>query len=92
MQPAGKKCVWAMRERESLPKHDKMLDAQDLLTYYALRGPADTFISRDTCSNSIAKVFRACFGGGGGGIAQYVANGYRTDLCACVKLSAKGGV
>ena len=38
-----------------------------------LRGPAAIlFISRDTFSDSIANLFRACFpgGGGGGGIAQ----------------------
>ena len=42
------------------------------------RGPAAIlFIARDSCSDSIANVFRACFCGGGGGyrtiIARYVA-------------------
>ena len=53
-----------------------------------LRGPAAiVFISRDTCSDSIAKLFRACFYG--------VSHNYRTicsHRCACVELSTKGGV
>ena len=57
------------------------------------RGPAAVFISRDSCSDSIAKRFRACF--------CAVAHNYRairckmgcrTDVCVCVKLSAKGGI
>ena len=47
-----------------------------------LRGPAAIlFISRDTCSDSIAKLFRACFRGG---IAQLsrdmLQSGYRRDV------------
>ena len=39
-----------------------------------LRGPAAIlFISRDTCSDSIAKLFRACFYG--------VSHNYRAILC-----------
>ena len=56
-----------------------------------LRGPAAIFlISRDPCSDSIAKLFCACFNGGTALIAPYVAKmGYRTDVP--VKLSARGG-
>ena len=40
----------------------------------SLRGPAAIlFISRDTCSDSIAKLFRACFYG--------VSHSYRVILC-----------
>ena len=42
-----------------------------------LRGPATVlFISRDTCSDSIAKLFRPCFYGVS---HNYRAMGYRTD-------------
>ena len=49
------------------------------------RGPAAiVFISRDTCSDSIAKWFCACFNGGGGASHDYRAIcckiGYRTDM------------
>ena len=46
-----------------------------------LKGPAAILISRDTCSYSITKLFRACFCVGGGG--------YRTILVRCV---AKEGI
>ena len=49
-----------------------------------LRGPAAIlFLSRDTCGNSIAKLFRACFHGGGGSHnyrAMRCEMGYRTDV------------
>ena len=53
-----------------------------------LRGPAAIlFISRDACSDSIAKLFRACFCGGGGGyrtiIARYVAKWGIAQMCLC---------
>ena len=56
-----------------------------------LRGPAAIlFISRDTCSDSIAKLFRACFMGYRTIIARYVAKRV-SHRCAFVKLSNNGG-
>ena len=57
------------------------------------------FISRDTCSDTIAKIIGACFcGGGGGGIVRGIAHLSHNTLqngvshrCACVKLNTKGG-
>ena len=48
----------------------------------ALRGPATIlFISRDTCSDSIAKLFRACFYGvSHNNRAIRCKMGYRTDV------------
>ena len=47
-----------------------------------LRGPAAIlFISRDTCSDSIAKLFRACFNGVSHNYrAIRCKMGYRTDV------------
>ena len=57
-----------------------------------LRGPvAILFISRDACSDSIAKILRACFCGVS---HNYRARGLQNGVshrCACVKLSTKGG-
>ena len=58
------------------------LDNVDVaLTVSRLRGPvAILFISRDTCSNSIAKPFSACFYGVSHNYrAIYCKMGYRTD-------------
>ena len=59
---------------------------------HGLRGPAAIlFISRDTCSDSIAKLFCACFLWG---IAQLSHDTLQKGVshgCACVKLSTKGG-
>ena len=56
-----------------------------------LRGPtAIVLISCDTCSDSIAKVYRACFYG----VAQLSRDTLQNRVlhrCACVKLSSKGG-
>ena len=59
-----------------------------------LRGPAAIlFISRDTCSDSIAKLFRACFYGASHSYRVIRCKmGYRTDVYVCVKLSTKGGI
>ena len=52
----------------------------------SLRGPAAIlFISRDTCSDSIAKLSRACFLVGGGGVSHkyreiWCKVGYRADV------------
>ena len=58
-----------------------------------LRGPATILlISRDACSDSIAKVFRACFWWD---IAQSSRDTLQNEVshrCACVKLSTKGGI
>ena len=57
----------------------KLIVRQGFCGWPGLRGPiAILFISRDTCNDSIAKLFRACFCGVGGGgyrtiIARYVA-------------------
>ena len=60
-----------------------------------VRGPAAIlFISRDTCSDSLAKQFRACLNGGGG-IARLLRDTLRNGIShrfACAKLSSKGGV
>ena len=56
-----------------------------------LRGPAAIlFMSRDTCSDNIAKRFRACFYGYPAISRDMLQNGV-SHSCACVKLSAKGG-
>ena len=58
-----------------------------------LGGPAAIFfISLDTCSDSIATIFRACFFFSGYRtiIAIFVANGV-SHGCACVKISSKRG-
>ena len=74
----------------------RFLDCNDCVAcgyIFVLRRPAAIlFISRDTCSDSIAEHFRACFIG--------VPHNYRAICCkmevlrrcACVKLSTKGGV
>ena len=41
------------------------------------------FISRDTCSDSIAKFFRACFYGYRTNIARYVAKWGIALMCLC---------
>ena len=59
-----------------------------------LRGPAEIlFISRETCSDSMAKRFRACFCGGGGShnYRAICCKGGVLHRCTCVKLSTKGG-
>ena len=58
----------------------------------SLRGPAAIlFISRDTCSDSIAKLFRACFCGGIAQLSRDTLQNGVSHRCACLKLSAKGG-
>ena len=56
-----------------------------------LRGPvAILSISRDFCSDSIAKLSRACFCWGGGGIAQISRDMLQTGVshrCACSRTS-----
>ena len=49
------------------------------------------FISRDACSECIAKLFRACDHGYYTIIPRYVANRV-WHRCACVKQSSGGGV
>ena len=58
-----------------------------------LRGPAAIlFISRDTCSDSIAKLSRACFYGVSRNYrAIRCKMGYRMDV-SVLRLSTKGGV
>ena len=57
-----------------------------------LRGPvAILFISRDTCSDSIAKLFRACFCGGIAQVSRDMLQNGVSHRRPCVKLSAKGG-
>ena len=57
-----------------------------------LRGPAAIlFISRDTCSDSIAKLFRACFYGYRTIITRYVAKWGIAQMCLC-KIKYQGGV
>ena len=53
------------------------------------------FISRDACMDSIAKLFRACFCGGGGCIAQLsrdVAKRCIAQMCLCETKHQEGGV
>ena len=52
---------------------------------HPLRGPAAIlFISRDTCSDSIAKLFRACFCGVSHNYrAGYVAKWDIAQMCLC---------
>ena len=58
-----------------------------------LRGPAAVlFISRNTCSNSIAKLFRAYFYGGIAPLSRDMLQNRVSHRCACVKLSTKGGI
>ena len=57
-----------------------------------LRGPvAILFISRDTCSDSIAKLFRACFCGGIAQLSRDTLQNGVSHRYVCVKLSTKGG-
>ena len=76
-----------------LHHHEGQFPRGPLFHTCALRGPAAIlFISRDTCSDSIAKLFRACFNGG---IAQLSSDTLQNGVshkCPCVKLSTKGGV
>ena len=59
---------------------------------FGLRGPAAIlFISRDTCSDSIAKLFRACFMGYRTIIARYVAKWGIAQMCLC-ESQYQGGV
>ena len=59
-----------------------------------LRGPvAILFISRDTCSDSIAKIFCACFCGGYRTIiARYVAKWGIAQMCLCETKYQAGGL
>ena len=58
-----------------------------------LRGPiAILFISRDTCSDSIAKLFCACFLWGIAQLSRDMLQNGVSHRCAFVKLSTKGGV
>ena len=57
-----------------------------------LRGPvAILFISRDVCSDSIAKFFRVCFCGGIAHLSRDTLQNGVSHRCASVKLSTKGG-
>ena len=57
----------------------------------ALRGPAAIlFISRDTCSDSIAKLFRGLFSWGIAQLSRDILQNGVSHRCACVKLSIKG--
>ena len=57
-----------------------------------LRGPAAIlFISRDTCCDSIAKLFCACFLWGIAQLSRHTLQNGVSHRCACVKLSTKGG-
>ena len=57
-----------------------------------LRGPvAILSISRDTCSDSIAKSFRACFCGGIAQLSRDMLQDGLSHKYASVKLSTKGG-
>ena len=59
---------------------------------WVLRGPAAIlFISRGTCSDSIAKLFRACFVGYRTIIARYVAKWGIAQICLC-ETEYQGGV
>ena len=59
---------------------------------HGLRGPvAILFVSHDTCSNSIAKRFRACFCGVSQIIAQYVAKWGIAQMRLC-ETNYQGGV
>ena len=60
----------------------------------ALRGPvAILFISRNTCSDSIAKLFCACFLGYRTVIARYVAKWVIAQMCLCdTKYQGVGGI
>ena len=57
-----------------------------------LRGPAAIiFISRNTCSDSITKLFCACFCGGIAQVSRDMLQNGVSHRCPCVKLSTKGG-
>ena len=59
---------------------------------HLLRGPAAIlFISRDACSDSIAKLFHACFCGGIAQLPRDTLQNGVSHRCVCVKLSTKGG-
>ena len=51
---------------------------------------ARLFISRETCSDSIAKIFRACFCGGIAQLSRDTLQNGVSHRCACVKLRTKG--
>ena len=57
-----------------------------------LRGPAAIlFISSDTCSDSTAKLFSACFSGGIAQLSRDTLQNGVSHRCACVKLTTRGG-
>ena len=68
--------------------------AQELdISVGKLRGPvAILFISRVTCSNSIAKLLRACFMGYRTIIARYVARWGIAQMCLCETKYQGGGI
>ena len=85
-----------VRKRNTSPK--AMLSANQQKSHEVaktskLRGPAAIlFISRNTCSDSIAKLFRACFVRG---IAHELRDTLQNGVshrCACVELSIKRGI
>ena len=59
-----------------------ILDSESPIRCHQLRGPVVIlFISRDTCSDSIAKLFRACFCGVSHNYRAICCKmGYRTDV------------
>ena len=87
--------VQALAQRDLGTLWTKMGRAQNLKfqppSIQSLRGPvAILFISRDTRSDSIAKLFRACFYGVSQLLRDMLQDGV-SHRCACVKLSTKGG-
>ena len=50
------------------------------------------FISRDTCSDSIANLFRACFSWGIAQLSRDTLQNGVSHRCACVKLNTQGGI
>ena len=93
--PIVRLCARAVQTKH-LERDKKPMSKVDGLPMLAqrpeLRGPAAIlFISRNTCSDSIAKEFGACFCGG---IAQLSRNMLQKGVshrCVCVKLSTKAG-
>ena len=85
------------REREREGETDRQTERERERERYGkretLRGPAGIlFISRDACSDSTAKLSRACFHGVSHNYHAICCRMGLSHRCACVKLSTKGGV
>ena len=88
---------WGYRKKTSRPsfsaRNSRAGDGcANSMGAWNLRGPvAILFISRDTCSDSIAKLLRALFCGGIAQLSRDMLQNGVSHRCVCAIVSTKGG-